>query len=108
MKNRTAIAVLLSFLAMNAYAEGTLLKAVYSPVAGSDVEYGQGAIERQELAHREIARNVWLIRVEEGTADEWQRRLSESAGKEHGSFKVTEPTDEERRRVESGEITLQK
>ncbi len=109
MKTHTAILILLLLLqTMNAYAEGTLLKAIYTPVPDSDVEYGQGAIERNELAHREITRNVWLIRVDEGTAADWQRRLNAAVDPKHGSFRVTEPTDDERRRVESGEITLQK
>src|SRR5512133_3545749 len=87
----------------------TLLEATYIPVEGSDREYGQGAIERNELAHREIERNVWLIRVPDDAGPEaWQQRLNESVAREHGSFRVVMASDDERRRVESGEITLQK
>lgn len=85
-----------------------LLRATYTPVPGSDREYGQGAIERWELAHREIRPNVWLIRVpDEAGTDVWQKRLTDAA-RGHGTFGVAEASAEERRRVESGEITLQK
>lgn len=87
----------------------TLLEATYTPIEGSDREYGQGAIERNELAHREIRPNVWVIRVpdEEGPAT-WAKRLNAAVDSKHGSFRVVEASDEERRGVESGEITLQK
>jgi hypothetical protein len=86
-----------------------LLRAIYTPVNGSDPEYGQGAIERCELAHREIVRNVWLIEVSEpGDAGEWERKLNSAVDAKHGSFVVRRATAEDRRRVESGEITLQK
>jgi hypothetical protein len=86
-----------------------LLKALYTPVAGSDPEYAQGAIERNELAHREIARFVWIIEVPEpGDRDEWQRRLNAAVEASHGAFEVVAASEEERRRVECGEITLQR
>jgi hypothetical protein len=86
-----------------------LLRAMYTPVKGSDPEYGQGAIERCELAHREIARNVWLIEVADpGDDAEWQRKLNAAVDAKHGSFVVHHATAEERRKVASGEITLQK
>ena len=86
-----------------------ILKALYTPVKGSDPEYGQGAIERNELAHREIARFVWLIQVPEpGDVAEWRRRLNAAVDKSHGTFDVVAATEEERRKVERGEITLQR
>jgi hypothetical protein len=83
-----------------------LLKAFYMPVKGADPEYGQVAIEKNDLPHREVARFVWLIRVPE--PDDWQARLNAAVDPKHGSFRVTQATDEETRKVESGEITLQK
>ena len=86
-----------------------LLKALYTPVAGSDPEYAQGAIERNELAHREISHFVWIIEVPEpGDLEEWRRRLNAAVDASHGSFEVVAASDEERRQVECGEITLQK
>src|SRR5947207_10228091 len=83
-----------------------ILKAIYTPVPNTDREYAQSAIERNELAHREIARNVWLIEVPE--PDDWQTRLNAAVDRKHGSFRVTDASDEEKKKVESGEITLQK
>ena len=86
-----------------------LLKALYTQVPGTDPEYAQGAIERNELAHREIARFIWLIEVPEpGDLAAWKRRLNEAVDAKHGAFDVVAASDEERRRVECGEITLQK
>ena len=85
-----------------------LLKAHYTQVEGSDPEYAQGAIEKNDLPHREIARFVWLIRVPApGDPAEWQRRLNGSVDRKHGSFRVIAASPEEQRKVESGEITLQ-
>lgn len=85
-----------------------LLKALYTATPGSDPEYAQGAIERNELPHREITTFVWLIRVSApASTSEWNRRLNEAVAPEHGSFRVVEATPEEKRQVESGEITLQ-
>ncbi len=86
-----------------------LLKAHYTPVQGTDPEYGQGAIERNELPHREIARFVWLIGVPEpGDPNEWRQKLNDAVSATHGSFRVSAASEEEKRKVESGEITLQK
>jgi len=86
-----------------------LLKAHYTPVKGSDPEYGQGAIEKNELPHREISRNVWLVQVPEpGDPPAWERNLNDAVDRKHGSFRVTPATPEEQRKVDSGEITLQK
>jgi hypothetical protein len=89
--------------------EVQLLKARYTAVPDSDPEYAQGAIERHELAHREIEHFVWLIQVPlPGDVAEWTRKLNDAVDARHGSFRVEKATDEERRKVESGEITLQK
>ena len=108
--------IILSFLAAvlltattPTHQDKTLLKAIYTPATDSDREYGQGAIERNELAHREIERNVWLIRVPDDAGPEvWQERLNEAVTRGHGSFRVVVASEDERKRVESGEITLQK
>ena len=87
----------------------SLLKAVYIPAPHSNPEYGQGAIERNELAHREIEPFVWLIDVPPpADTGEWQCRLNEAVDPKHGSFHVLEATEEERKKVESGEIRLQR
>jgi hypothetical protein len=102
------LAVLLVTAAASTHQDLTLLKAIYTPANDSDREYGQGAIERNELAHREIERNIWLIRVpDEAGPAAWQQRLNESVAREHGSFRVVVASEDERKRVESGEITLQ-
>lgn len=94
---------------IHADASATLLKARYTATAGSDPEYAQGAIERLELAHREIEHFVWLFEVPApGDAARWARQLNEAVDAQHGSFRVEMASDEERRKVESGEITLQK
>jgi len=87
----------------------SLLKAVYLPEHGADPEYGQGAIERNELAHREIEPFVWLIAVPPpDDASEWQCRLNAAVDPAHGSFRVVEATADEKKKVESGEIRLQR
>jgi len=92
-----------------ASSDTALLKAFYSQVKGSDPEYGQVAIEKNELPHREIERFVWLIQVP-APADptEWQRRLNAAVDPKHGSFRVTHASDEEKRLVAEGKIVLQK
>lgn len=86
-----------------------LLKARYTPVDKADPEYGQGAIEKNDLPHREISRFVWLIQVPApGDAKEWQGKLNAAVAPEHGSFVVTAATLEEQQLVDCGEITLQK
>ena len=88
--------------------EKVLLKAQYTQVEGTDAEYGQGAIERNDLPHREIVRFVWLIQVS-SPADrhDWERKLNAAVDPKHGSFRVTHASAEEQRKVDSGEITLQ-
>ncbi len=91
-----------------AASDKALLKAFYTPAEGSDPEYGQGAIEKNELPHREIAPLVWLIQVP-APADpsHWQRKLNEAIDAKHGSFRVTRASAEEERLVAEGKITLQ-
>ena len=92
-----------------ASTDTALLKAFYSQVKGSDPEYGQVAIEKNELPHREIERFVWLIQVP-GPADpsDWQRRLNAAVDPKYGSFRVTHASEEEKRRVAEGKIILQR
>src|SRR6266849_10247562 len=92
-----------------ASTDTALLKAFYSQVKGSDPEYGQVAIERTELPHREIERFLWLIQVP-APADpaELQRRLNEAVDTKHGSFRVIHASEEEKRLVAKGKIVLQK
>jgi hypothetical protein len=86
-----------------------ILKALYTPVPDTNPEYAQGAIERNDLAHREIARNVWLIRVPDpGDPNEWQQRLNDAVDAKHGAFHVVHASADEEKKVESGEVTLQK
>jgi hypothetical protein len=86
-----------------------LLKALYTPVTGTDPEYAQGAIERNDLAHREVVHFAWLIEVPEpGDAAQWRARLNETVDAAHGSFDVVPASEDERRKVECGEITLQR
>ena len=93
---------------MNASESTIVRKAIYSPVEGTDVEYGQGAIERNELPHREVEPNVWLVRVPvPGLCAEWQRKLNEAVDPRHGSFEVGELSAEEQARVDRGEIEFQ-
>jgi hypothetical protein len=86
-----------------------LLKATYTPVPKSDPEYAQGAIERIDVPHREIARFVWIIAVPE--PGDWESRLNAALdskdGPLHGSFSVTLPSAEEERDVAEGRIVLQ-
>ncbi len=90
-------------------ADLVLFKAVYTATPGSNPEYAQGAIERNELAHREVAHFEWLIQVAGPTStEELQGVLNEAVAPTHGSFRVSEATEEERCKVESGEITFQK
>lgn len=92
-----------------ASTDTALLKAFYSRVKGTDPEYGQVAIEKNELPHREIERFVWLIQVPApGDPADWQRRLNAAVDPKHGSFRVTHASDEEKRRVAEGKIVLQK
>lgn len=86
-----------------------LLKAHYTAVQGTDPEYGQGAIERNEVAHREIHQFVWLILVEApGDPREWERRLNEAVQPDHGFFTLECASTEEEQDVRSGKVQLQK
>jgi hypothetical protein len=112
--NRSIIIVTLAALlatpgsAMN-HDRQMLLKARYDRVAGTDVEYAQGAIEKNDLAHREIAPSVWLFLVDAPTsAVEWQRKLNAAVDPRHGRFTVEPATAEEERELDTGQITLQK
>ena len=97
--------VFLFCLAMN---DSVILKARYTQVPGTDAEYGQGAIERCDLRHREIARFVWLIAVDPpGEAAEWQKKLNAAVDPKHGAFKVERASPEEEEAVRSGKIELQ-
>ena len=88
--------------------EDTLLKAFYTPVKGTDPEYGQVAIEKTDLPHREVKRFIWLILVPPPPdADHWQHKLNEAVEEKHGSFRVTRATAEEERLVADGTITFQ-
>jgi hypothetical protein len=110
MKISLCIGVLTLLLSAKVMAseQHCILKARYIPAAGTDIEYGQGAIERNELPHFPLEPVLWLIRVPApGDPAEWQRRLDASVGRELGSFQVEPPTAEELRRVEMGEITFQ-
>src|SRR5438270_8598587 len=77
-------------------------------VPGTDAEYGQGAIERCDLRHREIERFVWLIAVDPpGDAAEWQKKLNAAVDPKHGAFAVGRASPEEEESVRSGKIVLQ-
>jgi hypothetical protein len=104
----TAFCLLFTLMSDLTASEPELLKALYTATPGSNPEYAQGAIERNELPHREITTFVWLIRVPDpGSPAEWERRLNDAVASEHGSFRVVEASPEEKRQVASGEITLQ-
>ena len=99
--------VLFPVLAAAATPE-TLLKAHYRQVEGTDPSYGQGAIERNELAHREIEPFIWLILVDEGDSGNWRQRLDAVTNPKHGSWSVTKATPAEVEAVRSGKVKLQK
>jgi len=84
-----------------------LLKARYTSIPGTDPEYAQGAIERNELAHREIEHFVWVFEAE-GEPSEWEHRLNATVDPKHGSFTVECATAEEEESVRNGTIALQK
>jgi hypothetical protein len=100
--------ILIALMVIVSSNDKVLLKAHYTQVAGSDPEYAQVAIEKNDLPHREIARFVWLIQVPApGDPDEWERRLNASVDAKHGSFRVARASPEEQRLVDSGEVTMQ-
>ena len=84
-----------------------LMRAKYTPAAGADREHGQGAIERLELAHREIEQNHWLIAAPDDSIPNWTSRLKAALPKGTGTFEVSAASHEECEKVRAGEIQLQ-
>ena len=84
-----------------------ILRISYAPIDGTDVEYGQGAVERLELAHAPLTDRTWLIRVDDPDLAAWRKRLNEAVDPRHGSFTVQQPGGDELARVERGEIRFQ-
>ncbi|HYM61789.1 MAG TPA: hypothetical protein VEZ11_12960 [Thermoanaerobaculia bacterium] len=115
-KSSGAVVVFFGFLSLISFGANAmddphpvLLEATYHQVNGTDREYGQGAIERNELRHREIAPSVWLILVDApGDTEVWRERLNAAVHKKHGAFSVRRASEEQERKVASGEIVLQK
>ncbi len=92
-----------------AMTNDVLLKARYTAVEGTDPEYGQGAVERNELRHHPLPRLEWLILAEAPvSASELQRKLNDAVDPKHGSFVVVSPTAEEEEQVRSGKIMFQR
>ena len=86
-----------------------LLKARYIAVEGTDPEYGQSAIERNELRHHPMPHFEWLILVE-APADvaEWQAKLNAAVDRKHGSFVVECASAEDEAAMREGKITMQR
>jgi hypothetical protein len=97
---------ILLLLALHA-PEDSVLKARYIAVEGTDVEYGQGAIERNELLHHPLPHLAWLI-VTDATPAELQSKLNAAVDSKHGSFVVECASEEEEKAVRAGKITMQK
>jgi len=97
---------ILLLLALHA-PEDSVLKARYIAVEGTDVEYGQGAIERNELLHHPLPKLQWLIVTDRSTED-LQTKLNDAVDPKHGSFVVECASEEEEQAVRSGKITLQR
>jgi hypothetical protein len=97
---------ILLLLALHA-PEKTVLKVRYIAVEGTDPEYAQGAIERNELLHHPLPHLTWLI-VAEGTPDEWQTKLNATVDPKHGSFVVECASEEEETAVRSGKVPMQR
>jgi hypothetical protein len=94
---------------VTAVHDDVLLKARYTAVEGTDPEYGQGAIERNELRHHPLPHLEWLILVDApGDAADWQAKLNASVNPKYGSFVVECATAEEERAVREGKIVLQR
>lgn len=92
-----------------AMQDDVLLKARYTIVQGTDPEYGQGAIERNELLHHPLPHLQWLILVPTpGDAADWQAKLNATVDPKHGSFTVEHASGEEERAVREGKITFQR
>lgn len=84
-----------------------LMSAKFTPAAGADREHGQGAIERLELAHREVEQNRWLITTPDESVPGWTSRLNAVLTEGTGRFEVSVASDEECEKVRTGEIKLQ-
>ena len=97
---------ILLLLALHA-PEETVLKARYIAVEGTDPEYGQGAIERNELLHHPLPNLRWLIVADVSIAD-LQVKLNDAVDPTHGSFVVECASAEEEEAVRSGQILLQR
>jgi hypothetical protein len=97
---------ILLLLALHA-PEDTVLKARYIAVEGTDPEYGQGAIERNELLHHPLPNLRWLIVADVSAAD-LQTQLNDAVDPKHGSFVVECATPEEEEQVRSGKVTMQR
>src|SRR5258706_16090772 len=95
------LASMLLFSLLTATApSGVLLKAHYRQVPRTDPEYAQGAVEKNDLAHREVEPMTWLILVDEpADPDDWRHRLDSVTDPKHGSWSVTRASAEE---VEAG------
>jgi hypothetical protein len=96
---------MLVFILLFMLEDRLVLKMIFT---GQERELAQGAIERHELPHREIEPRVWLIAVEEGTPDEWARRLTAALPRDAGRFEGRAASPGEVEKVRRGEITLQK
>jgi len=97
---------ILLLLALHA-PEDSVLKARYIAVEGTDAEYGQGAIERNELLHHPLPHLEWLILTDVAPA-ELQSKLNSAVDPKHGSFIVDCASDEEEQAVRSGKIAMQR
>ncbi|MEA2165715.1 MAG: hypothetical protein QOK37_3842 [Thermoanaerobaculia bacterium] len=87
----------------------TLFKAHYIAVEGTDPEYGQGAIERNEMRHHPLPQLRWLILTDEPTtAPELQARLNAAVDPKNGSFVIDAPSADEEEQVRSGKIEFQR
>ncbi len=89
--------------------EPAVFEVRFTPAAGANPEYAQGAIERCEALHREIAPLVWVIVDHDGaTPEQWTTRLQENLEPGTGRFDVRVADDELRGRALRGEIPLQR
>jgi hypothetical protein len=85
----------------------TLLRVTYVAQPGSDIEHGQGAIERNELEHCVLGPTEWLIRVPSPASEtEWRAKL-DAAVTAFGCFEVQQPSASERERAERGALRFQ-
>ena len=90
-------------------AETRLLQARYTAVEGSDPEYAQGAIEKNDVAHAEVAHFVFVIQVDaNASCEEWQQKLNAAVDARFGSFRVEPATADEESAVRAGSVTLQR